>query len=122
MASASSGTAATTAASPPAAATVIAPMPSAVHSTCGSVRRSPKVAPDAHSIRLFGPGEPELTIEKTTSGPSQSMPSTVRGAGARVLYDPSMVAALAGGLEPDLRPGDVVRAWKPRLPGVREVL
>ncbi len=39
-----------------------------------------------------------------------------------VLYDPSMVAAIADGLELDLGPGDVIRAWKPRVPGVREVL
>ena len=33
-----------------------------------------------------------------------------------------MVAALVDGLPLDLPPGDVVRAWKPRLLGVREVL
>src|SRR5262249_49653917 len=67
MTSARPGTALTRAASPSPAASAIAAMPRAVPSTCGSVLRSPNVAPDAHSIRLLGPGEPELATEKTMS-------------------------------------------------------
>ena len=54
------------------AASAIAPMPTAVPTTCGIVRRRPKAAPDAQSRTLFGPGVTELTIENATSASSWS--------------------------------------------------
>lgn len=38
--------------------------PNEIPSICGKVRRNPKLAPDASSIRLFGPGVPEATKAK----------------------------------------------------------
>ena len=39
---------------------------------CGTVRRKPKVAPEAISIRLFGPGVIEVTKAKAASARSRS--------------------------------------------------
>jgi len=50
-----------------ATASVISPIPSAVPKTWGSVRRNPKVAPDAHNRTLFGPGVTELANENPMS-------------------------------------------------------
>src|SRR5262245_28402807 len=70
MATASGGNAASTAPRPIATASVIAPIPTAVPTICGSVRRKPKAAPDAHSRMLLGPGVPALRTENATSDAS----------------------------------------------------
>ena len=77
------------------------------------VRRTPKAAPDAHRSTLFGPGVPALTTENPASAMSSSTAGTVRGAASAVLYDPAMDPATGM---------TAVTAWKPPVPGVREVL
>ena len=81
------GTAAINPATPAAAASAIAAIPTAVPSTCGSVRRNPNVAPDAHSSTLFGPGVAALTNANPTRPRTCSMAGTVPGEPAAVLYD-----------------------------------
>ena len=50
------GTAAKRAPSPRPVAITITVKPTKIPQICGKVRRNPKFAPDAASIRLFGPG------------------------------------------------------------------
>ena len=68
---------------------------------------------------MFGPGDTEPTNAKATSPTSRSRPTAnsethrpvqVRRL-ERVLYDPPVLAA----------PGEWVRAWRPAVPGIREV-
>ena len=59
---------------------------------------------------LFGPGVPALMIENATSAASCSTTRCSRGPLPKVLYDPAMSAITA------------ITAWKPAVPGVREVL
>jgi len=40
---------------------------------CGVVRKNPKLAPEAISIRLFGPGVMELTKQKLASAVRSSI-------------------------------------------------
>ena len=79
MARATPGTVVMIAPSPAATARVSAPMPTAVPTTCGSVRRKPKAAPEAISRMLFGPGVPALMIENATSAASCSTSRCSRG-------------------------------------------
>ena len=112
MTRASSGTAATAAASPAAAASAIAPMPSAVPRTCGSVRRKPNAAPDAQSRTLFGPGVKELTNEKPTRARGSPSPLTLAGRRRPVLRDLAI-----GAPDPPSTSADVMRTG-PRQPGL----
>src|SRR6476469_6492434 len=74
------GTVVTSVARPAPAARAIRQIPSAVPTTCRTVRVSPNSAPDAQSRTLFGPGVTELTNEKATSA---RMGSTTRTVGRR---------------------------------------
>jgi len=47
------------------------PMPTP--NICGVVRKNPKLAPEAISIRLFGPGVMELTKQKLASAVRSSI-------------------------------------------------
>ena len=62
---------------------------------------------------LFGPGVPALMIENATSAASCSMTRCSRGPLPNVLYDPAMERSSAT---------TAITAWKPAVPGVREVL
>ena len=62
---------------------------------------------------MFGPGVTELTNEKPIRARSCSTPSTVDGQLGPVLYDPAV--------EPSGQCASV-KAWKPDVPGLREVL
>lgn len=69
--------------------------------------------PDASSKTLLGPGVTELTIENPMRPRSVPTPGTLGRGATEVLYDPAM--------GPLPEPARVV-AWKPPVPGVREVL
>ena len=62
---------------------------------------------------VVGPGRHRAHEAKPRSAPSSSTLWTLRPGGHRVLYDPAMVPTLAR---------TAIRAWKPPVPGIREVL
>ena len=80
--------------------------------TCRSEGTTPNEAPDAHNRMLFGPGVAALTNENPTSAINVSTLGTLDGAAPKVLYDSAMEVAL----DPL-----TLRAWRPAVPGVREV-
>ena len=47
--------------------------PALMPSMCGTVRRKPKLAPDAVSRMLLGPGVIDVTIAKSASGTSRKV-------------------------------------------------
>lgn len=112
--------------SPAATAIAIVPIPTDVPSTWGIVGRRPNWIPEAHSIKLFGPGLAALTNEKAANAASSLIPaSTGRQFGLGTIHESTVRWALPCVLY-DLRvstpPGlENVRAWKPSVPGIREV-
>src|SRR5919108_2103731 len=124
MASSRAGIVARRSPMPAATARAITPNPSDVPTTCEPVRRGPNWAPDAHRSTLFGPGVTELTKAKPTSAASWSiappciptfstwLTGPYEGPLPHVLYDPAVGASTRG----------TVRAWRPPIQGVREVL
>src|SRR5579875_3362928 len=59
---------------PSATATIITGKPIAIPSRCGSVRRKPKLAPDAATMALLGPGVADIATANDVAARSQ--PST----------------------------------------------
>ena len=118
-ANATSGTVVTSAPRPAATARAIDPMPSAVPTTCRSVRRKPNSAPDAQSRMLFGPGVTELTNEKATSAPRDPWPGRYGGRGRRGLVRSCDGAADDRGLDPSLEAADPRASARCSTPGSR---
>lgn len=119
--SSAAGTAWRRAPIPAATPTTSRPIPIAVPTTCGSVRRNPNAIPDAQSRVLFGPGDTEPTNAK----PTRAMSSFTTGPDRiHVASSPFKAESLTGVLyDPCLldEPREWVRAWKPAVPGIREV-
>jgi hypothetical protein len=105
------GTASISTPIPEATPTMSIPIASAVPSTYGSVRRNPNRIPDAHRIALFGPGDTVPTKANGTSATSSFTGRCNTTHSSPVLYVRAVAEA----------PREWVRAWRPAVPGVREV-
>ena len=106
--------------SPTAAIPTSIAIPTAVPTTCGNVRRNPKVTPDASSSVLFGPGEPEPTATKVMSAIASFSPiGSFAPPAERTMDRRGSLVRLADAFDDAGRVGPRVEA--PPAPGISEV-